>query len=400
MDYIKRRKNIFNEMKDNSIFVFFNIRPFEDASKYDVDRNFYYLTGILEFDNILVLKKGTENIEKLYIHHIDLQQEKWTGKTIRKDEAINISGVKNIDYIDNFYDDLFKMIDEETSLYTLFKEDESIKYSYEELFRNKILDNFKITLINGNNILKKYRSIKDQEEIELIRKANLITNEGLKAILSNLKPGLKEYQVESYFDQAIKFNGATGYSFPTIAASGINGTCLHYSENNTEINDGDLVLFDLGASLNTYCADISRTYPANGKFTERQKLVYNIVLNGQKLIESKARPGYTTKELNQILIDYFFVELKKIALINTKDEVFKYYFHGVSHHLGMDCHDFCIYDSLKAGAVISNEPGLYIPEWNIGIRIEDDLLITEDGNINLSAGVIKEISEIEEFMSK
>lgn len=400
MDYIKRRKNIFNEMKDNSIFVFFNIRPFEDASKYDVDRNFYYLTGILEFDNILVLKKGTENIEKLYIHHIDLQQEKWTGKTIRKDEAINISGVKNIDYIDNFYDDLFKMIDEETSLYTLFKEDESIKYSYEELFRNKILDNFKITLINGNNILKKYRSIKDQEEIELIRKANLITNEGLKAILSNLKPGLKEYQVESYFDQAIKFNGATGYSFPTIAASGINGTCLHYSENNTEINDGDLVLFDLGASLNTYCADISRTYPANGKFTERQKLVYNIVLNGQKLIESKARPGYTTKELNQILIDYFFVELKKIGLINTKDEVFKYYFHGVSHHLGMDCHDFCIYDSLKAGAVISNEPGLYIPEWNIGIRIEDDLLITEDGNINLSAGVIKEISEIEEFMSK
>ncbi len=400
MDYIQRRKNVINEMKENSIFVFFNVRPFEDASKYDVDRNFYYLTGLLEFDNILVLKKGKEISEKLYIHRIDLQQEKWTGKTIRKDEAIKISGIQNIDYIDNFYADLTKMVEADTCLYTLFKEDDSLNYSYEEVFRKKVQTDFNLTLINGNNILKKYRSIKDNEEVELIRKANLITNEGLKEILSNLKPGLLEYQVESYFDQAIKFNGATGYSFPTIAASGINGTCLHYSENNSIINDGDLILFDLGASLNTYCADISRTYPANGKFTERQKLVYNIVLNGQKLIESKAKPGYTTRELNQILVDYFYDELKKIGLVNTKEEVFKYYFHGVSHHLGMDCHDFCIYDSLKPGAVISNEPGLYIPEWNIGIRIEDDLLITENGNINLSAGVIKEIDEIEDFMSR
>ena len=209
-----------------------------------------------------------------------------------------------------------------------------------------------------------------------------------------------EYQLESYFDQAIKYHGGTGYAFPTIAASGGNATCLHYQENTDIAKNGDLILFDLGSSLNMYCADISRTFPVNGKFSERQKQIYNIVLGAQQHALNYTKPGITTKELNQKVIEYYAVELKKIGLINEDKEVIKYYYHGVSHHLGLDCHDLCEYTPLEVGAIITCEPGLYIAEENIGIRIEDDILITEDGYINLSSQIIKTVEDIESYLNK
>ena len=211
-----------------------------------------------------------------------------------------------------------------------------------------------------------------------------------------------EYQLESYFDQAIKYNGATSYAFATIAASGENSCCLHYQDNNSFANDGDLILFDLGCSLNCYCSDISRTYPINGKFTERQKQIYNIVLEGQKLVFDNAKPGVTTRELNQILVKFYAKKLKEIGLIKngTPDEVSKYYYHAVSHHIGLDCHDLCDYTPLKPGSIISNEPGLYIKEEKIGIRIEDDILITENGAEWLSPQILKDPNEIEKFIKE
>ena len=219
--------------------------------------------------------------------------------------------------------------------------------------------------------------------------------------MQNIQPGLYEYQVESYFDQQIKFNNASGIAFKTIAASGANACILHYHTNNTLINDNELVLFDLGAEYNLYKSDITRTIPSNGKFTERQKLIYNIVLDGQKLVFKNIKPGITTRELNQILIDYYKVALKEIGLIENDEDVKKYYFHGVSHHLGLDTHD--VTDGIKPltpGCIITVEPGLYIAEEGIGIRIEDDALITEDGCINLSQNIIKEVSDIENYMLK
>ena len=161
-----------------------------------------------------------------------------------------------------------------------------------------------------------------------------------------------------------------------------------------------IILFDLGSSLNMYCADISRTFPVNGKFSERQKQIYNIVLAGQAHVLSHTKPGITTKELNQKLVEFYAVELKKIGLIKEDKEVMKYYYHGVSHHLGLDCHDLCEYTPLEAGAIITCEPGLYIAEENIGIRIEDDILITEDGYINLSSQIIKTVEDIENYLRK
>lgn len=401
MNYRARQEKILDLMPENSIFCLFNPRYNEDAGIYDCNRNFYYLSGVTEFDDILLLVKNKKETKtKLYIHEIDLQQERWTGKTLRNGEAREIAMVDDIGYINNFYNDIFNYIDKKTKIYILLPEDDTKNYCYENYFMRKINNEIRANFINGNNLLKELRTIKTKEEADLIRQANLITDKGLNAILDNLKPGLKEYQIESYFDQAIKYNGATGYSFPTIAASGINSTCLHYSANTCTLMDGDLILFDLGASYKTYCADVSRTYPINGKFTDKQKQVYEIVLNGQKLIEKLAKPGLTTKDLNNSLIEYYIPHLKKLGLIKNNEEIRKYYFHAVSHHLGMDCHDFCIYDKLKPGCIISNEPGLYIPEWKIGIRIEDDLYITEDGNINLSEGIIKEVADIENYLAK
>ena len=236
-------------------------------------------------------------------------------------------------------------------------------------------------------------------EIEEIKKAIDITQKGIEAILTNIGP-MKEYQLESYFDQAIKYHGASGYAFPTIAASGKNGCCLHYQDNNSDMMAGDLVLFDLGAHYNMYCADISRTFPVSGKFSLRQKEIYEIVLGGQEEVFKAAKPGVTTRELNQILLQYFAKELKRIGLIQEDKEVSKYYYHGVSHHIGLECHDLCEYIPLQAGSIISNEPGLYIAEENIGIRIEDDVLITETGCENLSKNIIKTVEEIEAFIAK
>ena len=258
-----------------------------------------------------------------------------------------------------------------------------------------------ITVNDCSSLVAKWRLEKSVEEVNEIKKAISITAKGIEAILKNIKPGLFEYQVESYFDQQIKYHGASGVAFKTIAASGVNGCILHYHTNNTEINDNELVLFDLGAEWNLYKSDITRTIPANSKFTERQKLIYNIVLNGQKLVFENIKPGITTRELNQILIDYYKVELKKIGLIKEDDEVKKYYFHGVSHHLGLDTHDVNLGNvPLTPGCVITVEPGLYILEEKIGIRIEDDALVTQDGCINLSKEIIKEVDDIESFMNK
>ena len=258
-----------------------------------------------------------------------------------------------------------------------------------------------IEIINGFDFIASSRMEKTKAEITEMKQAIEITNKGIKALMENIAPGMIECQVESYFDQQIKYHGASGFAFKTIAASGANACVLHYSTNNTEIKDNELVLFDLGAEYNLYKADITRTIPANGKFTERQKQIYNIVLEGQRIVFEAIKPGLTTRDLNNILIKYYMTELKKIGLIQNDNEVRKYYFHGVSHHLGLDTHDVTLRDKpLTPGCVITVEPGLYIAEEGIGIRIEDDALVTETGCINLSSDIIKTVEDIEAYMAK
>lgn len=398
------RKKIINQMDDNSIFLVFSREKEESLTneRYNVNRNFYYATGVLEFGNILLLGKINNNpVEIIFINPYDEFKAKWVGAPLSKEKIYELSNISDIRYLDNYDNDLEELLNKVDNVYLdIVKSKTQTVLTEEEALANKITTiRPNIKIINGRSIFANARTVKSVEEIEEIKKAIEITKKGIEAILSNIGE-MYEYQIESYFDQAIKYYGATGYAFPTIAASGKNATCLHYSNNDSKALNGDLILFDLGASYNMYCSDISRTFPISGKFTERQKELYNIVLNGQKLVFDSAKPGLTTKDLNNILIKYYAEELKKIGLIQNDTEVSRYYYHGVSHHMGLDCHDLCDYGPLKPGCVISNEPGLYIEEEGIGIRIEDDILITETGAEWLSPQIIKTVEDIEEFIAK
>ncbi len=219
--------------------------------------------------------------------------------------------------------------------------------------------------------------------------------------MTNAKPGMMEYEIEANFDYVLKCNGVTDYAFHTIAASGVNATVLHYSQNNTKTQEGDLILFDLGAQWNYYNADITRTFPLNGKFTERQKEIYNIVLKAMEDTMAVIRPGVPFSKLNETTRASLAEGLKGIGLIKEDSELSRYYFHGVSHYLGLDTHDVGSGEmELKPGMVLTVEPGLYIEEEKIGIRIEDDVLVTDSGYENLSKDIIKTIEDIEAFMNR
>ena len=405
--FIKNRKKILDLMENDSILVSFSRRLVEDSitnDKYNVNRNYYYLCGVFEYENIVMLvKTKNKHSETIFINPYDEFKAKWVGAPLSKEEITQISGINDVKYLDSFENTLYNLLGSLDKLYLDIEPNNMNKaLSDDEVFAKRLKERIPyINILNARKLFTISRTIKEKEEIDEMKKAIEITNKGILNILDNL--GEKyEYQLESYFDQSIKYNGATGYAFATIAASGKNSCCLHYQDNNSFANNGDLILFDLGCSLNMYCSDISRTFPINGKFTDRQKQIYNIVLNGQKLVFNNAKPGITTRELNRILIDYYCKALKEIGLIKngTPDEVSKYYYHGVSHHIGLDCHDLCDYGPLKAGSIISNEPGLYIAEENIGIRIEDDVLITENGAEWLSPQIIKEPDEIEEYLAR
>ncbi len=394
----KHREMILNEMMDNSILVIFS-NPKEDVKK-DVNRNYYYLCGNFEYENKIVLyKSGNIVKEIMFINPYDELKAKWVGAPLSKEDVYSQSLIKDIHYLDEFNSIVDDLINNVTKLYVDLK-DEKNEYSNEMLYAKSLKERYNhLVIFNAENLFKKARTIKLPEEIEEMEKAISITQKGIENILTNMKESY-EYQLESYFDQAIKYHGATGYAFPTIAASGKNACCLHYMANEDIAKNGDLILFDLGCSYNMYCSDISRTFPVSGKFTPRQKQLYNIVLRGQEHVMTHIKPGITTKELNQILIKFYAEELKNIGLIKEDKEVLKYYYHGVSHHIGLECHDLCEYTPLEAGAIISNEPGLYIAEEGIGIRIEDDILVTEDGCINLSSNILKTVEDIEKFMEE
>lgn len=394
----EHRKTILNLMMDNSLCILFS-NPKVDV-KYDVDRNYYYLTGNFEYENRVVLYKCRNTIkEMIFIHPYDEFKAKWVGAPLSKEAIHSQSLFTEIYYLEEFEKVVQPLFQSVTKAYVDLKDEKNL-YSPEMVYANSIKEKYPhLVIYNAEALFKKARTIKMPEEIEEIKKAISITKKGIENILDHMQESY-EYQLESYFDQAIKYYGATGYAFPTIAASGKNGCCLHYMANEDIAKEGDLILFDLGCSYHMYCSDISRTFPVSGKFSPRQKQIYTIVLNGQEHVLKHIKPGVTTKELNQILIQFYAKELKKIGLIQEDSEVLKYYYHGVSHHIGLDCHDLCEYTPLKAGCIISNEPGLYIAEEGIGIRIEDDILVTENGCINLSKDILKTVEDIEAYLKE
>lgn len=410
--YKNNRNNLMKNIPDNSVVVLFAgnapKKTGDELYPFAPNRNFFYLTGIKEEEHIVVLSKFNNTVsEKLFLKELNLEQEMWTGKTLRDFEGKEISGIADTVYMNDFYPYMNRLIKgaEEVNLYLdlqrqNFKENDSESFKFAKLFRDKYPQ---LCIKDVSSKITPLRMIKSDEEIAEMQKAIDITISGVESLMRNAKAGMKEYELEAYFDFECKKSGAKELAFKTIAAAGKNATTLHYVENNSEIKSDDLILFDLGAAWNCYSADITRTFPVSGKFTERQKQVYEAVLRVNKAVIEKIKPGVVYQELNKWSTDLIAEECIKLGIIKEKEEVKKYYWHSIGHNLGLDTHDVepqgrnFVFDE---GMVFTVEPGIYIEEEGIGIRIEDDILVTKDGCTVLTKNMIKDVADIEKFMAE
>ncbi len=404
VNYQLRRNNLINTINDNSLIVLFSGEEVctnaDEIYDFQYNNNFYYLTGITQKNSALVIKclNGVVS-EQLYLLKHDPVRAKWDGDVLNHQVASELAMISTVKEIDMLERDL-KMAVKTSNIEDIYLDLESVRSDYYQgmPFRKFVNKNYaELRIHNVFRNIALLRSVKDEQEIAMIRQAIAITKAGLDQAKAGLRPGMHEFQVEALFNYGLNVHGCNKTAFKTIAASGKNATVLHYVSNDAVIPEGSLMLLDLGARFKGYRADITRTYPVSGKFDERQKLLYSIVLNGQKIVIDAVKPGVTCNGLNQLLRDYYVSTLTQVGLIKTPEELNEYYWHGVSHSLGLDTHDVGILGDqpLVPGNVITVEPGLYIGAWDIGIRIEDDILVTDNGYENLSAAIAKEIVDLE-----
>ncbi|MCI5483827.1 MAG: aminopeptidase P N-terminal domain-containing protein [Clostridiales bacterium] len=410
MNYEARRKGILDQMEEESLLILYSGVPVHIGAdayhEFEANRHFFYLTGLRRENMILLMRKSGENSRTtLYIEKADPAAERWTGKMVTVDEAKQQSQIEDVRFVDRFEPELNYLLNFSATSVCYF---DCYRHQTTDLpdynlakSQQFAADHPGITLRNLWPMVSKLRMRKDEEEVQLMERAIDITNQSLQHVMKTLKPGMKEYQAQANYEYMVHYLGAEGVSFPTIAGSGKNGCMLHYETNRDTCQNGSLLLMDLGVRYEGYCSDITRTYPVNGKFSHRQRKVYEIVLKANQEVAAQAKPGMTTRDLNDICKKILAEGCMELGLIEKEEDIGKYYMHGVSHHLGIDVHDVTVEGAkLMPGSVITDEPGLYIDEWEIGIRIEDDLLITEDGCKVLSADIIRNPDEIEAFMAK
>ena len=407
--YQERRLRLADILEDgDAIFIFSgcSVACSEDECyPFNVNRNFFYLTGLEKEDMVLVLRKTNgQVVTAMFISEVKEAVAKYVGASMTKSEVKKATGVVQVldrEELMNFVSSLYNYGHANGHMriwLDLWRYQHNQVESEAERFARKLETTFiNVEIKDVRDKLAQMRMIKDETEVQEIKKAINTTKLGVEAMMRMIKPGMNEMVVEAIFDLTIAHKGCKKTAFTTIAASGPRATTLHYSDNNQPAEDGELFLVDLGATSGLYCADISRTFPVNGKFTARQKAIYNTVLEAQRIVEDNAKPGITIRELNDLVIAHYKKELPKLGL---EKPVSEYYYHGIGHHLGLDTHDITSGNKkmLEAGMVITNEPGLYIADEGIGIRIEDDLLITEDGCINLAKDIPHEVDDIEALM--
>lgn len=410
-NFQKNREKLQSRLPEDSVAVLFaGQAPYKRGDEqypFSPDRNFYYATGIERENCILFMAKTASGMTTtLYIPRDNGILAKWVGATITAEEARQKSEIESIEFMDSFQKDFAEFIFKhniKTVFLDLENRDWNALPSAALSFAKAVREKYPAVGIQDlYPIFSDLRLLKEDWELERMRKAMEITEKGFLAMMENARSGMMEYEIEAYFDFVLTKNGVRQKAFQTIAAAGKRGTILHYVENNQQTKNNDLILVDAGAQMDWYNGDITRTFPVSGTFTERQKTIYNIVLGGQKKVVEAIRPEVPFSRLNEVLKEHYFGELKKIGLVETKDDVAKYYYHGVSHYLGAETHDIGRYTdrNLQAGMVLTVEPGLYIEEWEIGIRIEDDVLVTKDGCEVMTQNLIRTVEEIEAFMAK
>lgn len=410
MNPLDKRVNYIEKIVPNSLTILFSgtdiVRSGDQYFPFEADKNFYYMTAINQSNVAFVLiKKEKEIIEKLFIEKNDEIMVKWEGAKLTKAEASKISWINEVHFLEEFetFIEDYLGINDVKTIYLDFKEKKkpgytTMAYDFQREFVLKHKDS-DIEIKDCTPIFQHIRMVKASDEIEHIKESVEHTRNGIEFMMANCRKDMYEYQLASFFAFALKYNGDKKVAFPTVVAGGKNATVLHYSKRNEILNKKDLVLVDVGCQTNYYCSDITRTFPISGKFSKRQRDVYEEVLLVNNMCIASAIKGTTLTELNNYATDLLIKACYRLKLITKDEEIKKYYWHSVSHFLGLDTHDVGFRDMpLQPGHVITIEPGLYIEEENIGIRIEDDILITDGAPINLSVDIMKEPIDIQNYM--
>ncbi len=399
---IDRRKKLIKQLKEKELVIVFATSIPKYPRNFLQDNNFKYLTGLDIPDAIFVISKQKKPVMELFIERGIPEMEVWVGKKMTKKEASESSGIEKISFLDEFERKIGLYLAPSFNIHTNLGYNSIDKpLSKQQYFINKTKQHFPhITAMDMTKIMIPLRSVKTKWELEQMQKAIDVTGDGIKNIITKSKIGMMEYELEAILQFEVTRNGLKHMGFKPIIAVGGNAATLHYEQNDSKIGKDEMVLLDVGAACNGYSADISRTFPVSGKFTKRQKEVYSEVLRINKKIITMVKPGIGMKELNERTVEMIQKALIKLKLIKDKSDYRKYYMHSVGHHLGMDTHDLGARDSvLKIGNVVTVEPGIYIPEEKIGVRIEDDILVTKTGYKNLSINIPKEIGELENLSS-
>ena len=398
--FIKNRKNFVNKLESNSV-AFFNsndIYPISADSvlPFEQHRDIFYLSGIDQEESILVLfpQSNNENYkEMLFIRETNDHITHWEGEKLTKNQARDISGINNVFWTSEF-DDILKILVKEAD-FVYINTNEHYRQNVETQTReDRFIEKLKtiggIKFKKSNPILQKQRSIKDDIEIELIKKACDITKKGFERVLKFVKPGVWEYEIEAELSHEFLKNRSKRFAYSPIIASGRNSNFLHYVDNNRQCLDGEIVLMDVAAEYANYSSDMTRTIPVNGRFSERQKTIYNAVLNVKNEATKLLRPGILWHDYHIEVGKIMTSELLRIKLLDKADvqnetkkkpAYKKYFSHGTSHHLGLDTHDYCdLKVPFEKNMVLTVEPGIYIKEEDFGIRLEDDVVINYEGN--------------------
>ena len=419
--FIKNRKNFASEMKPNSLAIFNSNDTYpisaDSTMPFEQHRDIFYLSGVDQEESVLMLFPDCPNKnlrEILFVTETNDHIAVWEGAKLTKEMALETSGIKTVYWLQ----DLEKVLFEMTTYCDTFYINTNEHYranteteTREDRFTKKLLAKYPAHAVaKSNPILQRLRSVKDPIELALMQQACDITGKGFRRILDFIKPGVFEYEIEAELLHEFVRNRSKGFSYTPIIASGNNANVLHYVENNQECKAGDLILFDVAAEYANYKSDLSRTVPVSGKFTKRQKAVYNAVNHVKKEATKMLLPGTLWKEYHVEVGQLMTSELLKLGLLDKADvqnedknwpAYKKYFMHGTSHHIGLDTHDYgLLHEPMQANNVFTVEPGIYLPKEGFGIRLEDDVVVQEKGApINLMGNIPIEADEIEDIMN-
>ncbi|HUS85787.1 MAG TPA: aminopeptidase P family protein [Bacteroidales bacterium] len=402
-----RRKAVIEEMKPNSIMILHT--EAEPSGLFNIPRFggfFYYLTGINEPNVYLVLKRestGSDGMEILFIEPIDKRRADWDAPGFGIEgakENLRFNDVRSNKEFETFFENA--LLENPRIVYMDYRHFPSTGFlSYYEQFFKKVKEmGASFDILSPSELISPMLGAKSASELIILQKSVTITAEAQREAMRSIEPGMYEYQLQAIIRYIYKINGAHGIGFPCIIGSGINSVILHWMENSRKMEDGDIVVVDIGAEYGMYWADITRTYPVNGKYSQRQKDIYEIVLKANEEAIKMIAPGVDFSDVSKKADEILAEGMLRIGLINDKSDFKKYYYHGLGHHIGLINARGANLSKLEPGMVITIEPGIYIREEELGVRIEDDVLVTETGHEVLSKNAPKKIDEVERLMSE